>query len=280
MLKLAVIGKDVSQSQSPSMHTFILKRMGHECSYDSLSIPPAQFSARAEKLFQEYDAFNVTIPFKLDIIPYLKELRGDAPAFGAVNTVLTRERTGYNTDGYGFLLMLENAGVQVAGKTVLVLGAGGAGRSCIKKLSDAGAEVFAYERDFNRIENVHKEIGGFTPLKEVPLRAFDIILNCTGIGMHDTVGQTPAVALEGVGTAPVDEKLLSLCSAAVDLIYVPEESEFLHLARGLGKPTVNGASMLFYQAYMADCLFLNKTPNAEEAKLLWQDYRKTRENKS
>ncbi len=275
MLKLAVIGKDVSESQSPSMHTFILGRMGRECRYDALSIPPEEFSARAEKLFGEYDAFNVTIPFKLDILPYLKELRGDAPAFGAVNVVLTRERAGYNTDGYGFLLMLENAGVQVAGRSVLVLGAGGAGRSCIKKLAEAGAEVFAYERDFQRLNGVCEEIGGFTPLREVPLRAFDVILNCTGVGMHDTVGQTPAVALEGMGVVPVGEELLSRCSAAVDLIYVPAQSEFLRLARGLGKKTVNGASMLFYQAYMGDCILLGKTPSAEEAKLLWQDYNKS-----
>lgn len=273
MLKLAVIGKDVSESQSPSMHTFILNRMGRECRYDALSIPPAEFPERAEGLFAEYDAFNVTIPFKLDILPYLKELKGDAPVFGAVNTVLTRERAGYNTDGYGFLLMLENAGVRVAGKTVLVLGAGGAGRSCIKKLVDAGAEVFAYERDPVRLEKVHEELGGFTPLGEVPLRAYDIMLNCTGIGMHDTVGQTPSVAHEGGGMSPVDGELLSRCGTAVDLIYVPEQSEFLRIAQALGKKTVNGASMLFYQAYMGDCIFLNRAPSAEEAKKLWLEYR-------
>lgn len=274
MLKLAVIGKDVSESQSPSMHTFILGRMGQECSYDALSIPPEQFSARAERLFAEYDAFNVTIPFKLDILPYLKELRGDAPVFGAVNVVLSRERAGYNTDGYGFLLMLENAGVAVAGKSVLVLGAGGAGRSCIRKLTEAGAEVFVYERDFQRLECVRNELGGFTPLREIPLRAFDVILNCTGVGMHGTAGQTPAVALEGAGVVPAGEELLSHCGTAVDLIYVPAESEFLRVARGLGKKTVNGASMLFYQAYMGDCILLKKTPSAEEAKRLWQDYSK------
>ena len=139
MLKLAVIGKDVSQSQSPAMHTFLLHALGEECSYEAVSIPPENFGERAEGLFEAYDAFNVTIPFKTDIMPYLKELKGDAKTFGAVNVVLSESRTGYNTDGMGFLLMLENAGVSVQGKDVLVLGAGGAGRSCIKKLAEAGA---------------------------------------------------------------------------------------------------------------------------------------------
>lgn len=275
-LKLAVIGKDVSQSLSPSMHTYLLKQMGADCSYDAVSILPEAFSFRAEELFETYDAFNVTIPFKGEIIPYLKELRGDAPVFGAVNTVVTRERAGYNTDGFGFLLMLKNAGVEVAGKTVLVLGAGGAGRSCIKKLTEAGAEVFAYERSAERLEEVFREFGEFHPLFKVPLRKYDIVLNCTGIGMHKTVGQTPSALWEDGSESPVGEQLLSLCETAVDLIYVPAQSEFLRVADSLGKKTVNGDSMLFYQAYMADCIYLNRAPNEEEAKKLWEKYREER----
>lgn len=275
-LKLAVIGKDVSQSLSPSMHTFVLQHMGADCRYDAVSIPPEEFPSRAEALFSEYDAFNVTIPFKGEIIPYLNELRGDAPVFGAVNTVLTCERAGYNTDGFGFLLMLKNAGVEVAGKSVLVLGAGGAGRSCIKKLTEAGAEVFAYERSAERLEQVFREFGGFTPLYKVPLRAFDIVLNCTGIGMHKTVGQTPSVTWENGSESPVEKTLLSLCDTAVDLIYVPAQSEFLRIAHMLGKKTVNGDSMLFYQAYMADCIYLGRTPDEGEAKNLWECYRKVK----
>ena len=110
MLKLAVVGKDVSRSDSPRMHGFILRKMGTECVYDKISVPPQEFSARAEPLFAAYDAFNVTIPFKEEIVSRLAKLEGDAHVFGAVNTVVTRTRTGYNTDGAGFLLMLENAG--------------------------------------------------------------------------------------------------------------------------------------------------------------------------
>ena len=66
---------------------------------------------------------------------------------------------------------------------------------------------------------------------------------------------------------------VGLCGTAVDLIYVPAQSEFLRIAAQEGKKTVNGASMLFYQAYMADCIYLGCTPEAEQAKALWEAYR-------
>ena len=272
MLKLAVLGKDVSQSLSPDMHKFLFARFHEQCSYEAVSVSPSEFSVRAEELFVKYDAFNVTIPFKGEIIAHLKELRGDAKTFGAVNTVLTRERAGYNTDGYGFLLMLENAGVEVKGKRVLVLGAGGAGRSCIKKLLDAGASVFVYERFEERLFQVYQEFPSFTPLTEIPLVPYDIVINCTGVGMHDTVGKTPCVNYAGGAISPVGKELLKLCETAVDLIYTPACSEFLRIAQKEGKRIVNGASMLFYQAYMADCIFLGREPNAEEAKTFYQSY--------
>lgn len=251
------------------MHAFLLGKFGVTCSYEKVSIPPCEFSSRAEELFSRFDGFNVTIPFKTDIIPYLKRLEGDALRFGAVNTVVSAGRTGYNTDGYGFLLMLESAGIEVRGNSVLVLGAGGAGRSCVGKLLEAGAEVFVYERDAARLKAVTAELGG-TPLEEIPAREFGMILNCTGVGMHDTVGKTPAVRLAG-GKSSCEE-LLGRCSAAADLIYEPAQSEFLRLAEALGKPTVNGASMLFYQAYAADCIFIDRTSDSAEARRLYREY--------
>ena len=271
-MKLAVVGKDVSQSSSPRMHTFILNAMGQSCSYETVSVSPEKFHERAEHLFNMYDAFNVTIPFKGEIIGYLNELVGDAKSFGAVNTVLSATRQGYNTDGYGFLLMLENEGIELAGKTVIVFGAGGAGRSCIKKLGEAGATVFAFERNADRLREIYREFGNFTPLERVPYQHFDIALNCTGVGMHDTVGKTPEVLWEDGGVLPVGNAFLSLCDTVIDLIYVPEQSEFLRIGEACGKRTLNGAAMLFYQAYMADCIYLERTPSAAEAKTLYKRY--------
>ena len=156
MLKMAVIGKDVSKSDSGKMHTFDMQKLGSACEYELLSVDKERFDGAVKKLIAEYDAFNVTIPYKLDVIPYLTRIEGDARTFGAVNVV--KDRVGYNTDGVGFMLLLENNGFAPAGKKILVLGAGGAGRSVIKKLTDAGADVYAYDLRAENLDEVYREL--------------------------------------------------------------------------------------------------------------------------
>lgn len=260
MLKLAVIGKDVSRSDSAKMHTFDLRGMGSDCSYELLSCPEERFGEEVQRLLARYDAFNVTIPYKLSVIPYLKGLKGDARTFGAVNTVVGG--FGYNTDGAGFALMLENEGIPLEEKRFLVLGAGGAGRSVVKKLLDGGAEVFLYDLKRESAAAVCAEFAGARLLEEVRPGNYDTIVNATGVGMHRT---------EGI--SPVGEEILRGCDTAVDLIYVPRKSEFLRIAGSLGKRTVNGEGMLYYQAYYADCIILGRAPSAAEAKALFVKYK-------
>ncbi|MGN1373068.1 MAG: shikimate dehydrogenase family protein [Candidatus Coproplasma sp.] len=263
MIKLAVVGKDVSQSASPQIHLFIAKKLGVQISYDKVSIPEEQFEKEIEGLLKEYDGMNFTIPYKLTVIPHLRELVDDAKCFGAVNTVVSKTLTGYNTDGLGFMQMLNAAGIEVCGKKVLLLGAGGAGRSVAKKLVDGGATVEIYDRFTQNAVNVANEFGNITVLNEVTPHPVDVIINATGVGMHKT---------EGI--SPVDDKVLSLCDTAVDLIYVPAQSEFLRIAESLGKKTLNGASMLFYQAYYSDCYYFGLTPDPAVAAKLYEEYAK------
>lgn len=260
-LKLAVIGKDVSKSLSPEIHKFIAKRTGNSVSYVKISVSEEEFEKSVEKYFEEYDGFNVTIPYKLSVISHLEKTEGDAKTFGAVNTVRTRDRSGYNTDGLGFALMLSNGGINVAGKRVLLLGAGGAGRSVAKKLADAGAEVSVYDKNAQNAANVAKEFG-VSALESVENEPYYLVVNATGVGMHRT---------EGV--SPVDESLLKNANAAVDLIYTPKKSRFLEIAESLGKTTVNGEAMLFYQAYFAQRIFFGRKADAAQAKKLFEEYR-------
>ncbi|MDE6790438.1 MAG: shikimate dehydrogenase [Clostridia bacterium] len=263
MKKLAVIGKDVSQSTSPQIHNFIASQLGIEITYEKISIPEEQFESRVEELLKTYDGLNVTIPYKLSIIPHLKATEGDATAFGAVNTVLTSTLTGYNTDGLGFMQMLENNGVNVDGCDVLLLGAGGAGRSVAKKLSDGGARVEVYDRNADNARSVAKQFANVTAVNEVVAKKRKLIINATGVGMHK---------LEGL--SPVPAEILQGCEVAVDLIYVPEKSEFLRIAESLGKKIINGRAMLFYQAYYSDCYYFNLTPSATLAADLFKKYLK------
>ena len=262
MIKLAVIGKDVSQSTSPQIHAFNARELGFEISYEKISIPEEEFEARVEEMLSSYDGFNVTIPYKLSIIPHLKSVLGDAAAFGAVNTVVCSSRSGYNTDGLGFKQMIEAQGVEVKGERALVLGAGGAGRSVAKKLSDAGAQVEIYDKNTQNALNVAKEFGVRAIGEVIPERR-KLIVNATGVGMH-----------KSVGLSPVGENVLKECEVAADLIYVPEESEFLRIAKSLGKKAFNGRAMLFYQAYYSDCLYFGLTPDAQTAASLFEKYLK------
>ena len=259
-MKLAVIGKDVSKSLSPEMHKFIAESSGRKVDYERLSVPEDKFEREIENLLNSYDGFNVTIPYKLAVMPYLNS-KGDAEIFGAVNTVKCKEREGYNTDGEGFTLMLEINGVKVCGNKFLVLGAGGAGRSVAKKLKDGGAEVFIYDKNFENAKAVQNEFN-ITALRSVEPKEYYCIINATGVGMHNSEGKSP-----------VGEDILKHISVAVDLIYTPPKSRFLEIAEKLNKKILNGEGMLFYQAYYSECIYFNTEPSAKEAEKLFKLYK-------
>lgn len=261
--KLALIGKDVSDSPSPQIHEFIASRLKIRLSYDRVSVPEERFQDEIESLFQAYEGVNITIPYKLSVIPHLKKLKGDAKIFGSVNTVDCRKREGYNTDGVGFMLMLSGGGADARGEETLVVGAGGAGRSVAKKLSDAGAKVSVYNRTFEKAKELEREFKGVRALKELEDKPYYLIVNATGVGMHTTVGQSP-----------VGENLLKQCAVAADLIYNPARSEFLSIADRAGKKVINGFSMVFYQAYYADCIFFGLTPDGAQAKKIYAEFLK------
>ena len=258
--RLGLIGKDVSKSTSHCIHEFILQEMGVRCEYEKVSVAPDGFDLVVRRFLGDLDGFNITIPYKRDIMEYLESVEGDAFDFGAVNTVVTATRKGYNTDGAGFLLMLKRAGIAVAGKTVLVLGAGGSGRSCAAALKKAGAKVFLYRRNRVELEEICAQLG-VGVATDPEQGGFDILVNCTGVGMHDKEG-----------LSPVTDKAFNGGKVAVDLIYTPKKSEFLRIAENQGLQILNGAGMLFYQAYYADCLYLDKVPDETEAEKLYEKY--------
>lgn len=262
-LRLALIGKDVSKSISPEVHKFIATRMGNRVSYEKISVSEDEFERRIDGLLTEYDGFNVTIPYKLSIIPHLKKIEGDGKVFGSVNTVTTRDMCGNNTDGIGFLMMLENENIDVNGKEVLLLGAGGAGRSVSKKLIGAGAKVSVYDKIYSKACDLSYEFGGLNAIESLTIKPYYLIVNATGVGMHNSEGKSP-----------VGDDLLGLCEVAVDLIYAPLKSRFLEIAEGLGKKIINGVGMLFYQAYYSECIYFGLKPDRMQAKRLFEEYQK------
>lgn len=262
-VKLALIGKDVSKSISPQIHYFIAKHIGKNISYDLISVAEDGFEKHIDGLIANYEGLNVTIPYKLKVIPHLKKICGDAHTFGAVNTVSCKNLTGDNTDGLGFALMLKNNGVGVNGKNVLIIGAGGAGRSVAKKVLEEGGKVDIYDKNLENAVAVAREFGGITALDEISPKPYYAIINASGVGMHNTVGVSPA-----------DESVIKNCQVAVDLIYNPPTSAFLEIAEKLGKKVINGKAMLFYQAYYSECIWHGIIPDEASAKILFEKFEK------
>lgn len=259
-LRLGLIGKDVSQSVSPKIHTFILQQFGVGCQYQSVSVSPDGFDGAIRSLLGDFDGFNVTIPYKRDVLAYLDDVTGDAMEYGAINTVVCEQKKGYNTDGVGFMQMLSSEGVTVEDKKVLIVGAGGAARSVAVALKQAGANVFMYQRRKEKLIETCDELS-ITPIENCNQGGFDILINATGVGMHETVGVSPVELSAFVGA-----------KSAIDLIYKPKQTEFLRQAKSLGLQTINGAAMLFYQAYYADCLYLGLQPNHAQADAFYQKF--------
>ena len=115
-LRLGLVGKDVSKSDSEKIHKFILGEWGVACEYQRFSVLPNEFDSAVRTLLGDFDGFNITIPYKRDMFEYLDEITGDALSCGSVNTVVCATRKGYNTDGVGFLQMLALSGIKTNGR--------------------------------------------------------------------------------------------------------------------------------------------------------------------
>ena len=261
MKKLCVIGDPIAHSKSPLIQNAMLGALGlsGEYRYEAQRVPgdeTAQWLARARA--EGCAGFNATMPHKEHLVPLMDQLSDDARMYGAVNTVCLRDgrAVGHNTDGEGFLRALKEAGMDPAGKRVLMLGAGGAARAVAPKLLQGGAEaVFVCNRTVERAAELcaWDPMGRLAPvgmdgdtLGRLACRC-ELAVNCTSLGMEGAGGQFPDLSF--VDALPSQ-------AGVFDLIYSPPETELLHRVRQRGLRTANGLGMLIWQAILALELFL------------------------
>ena len=216
----------------------MIEALGLDYVYLCQPVPRGQCAQWLEcAKFAGYAGFNSTMPHKEELVPLMDELDGDAALFGAVNTVCIREGRayGYNTDGAGFLRSLASEGIAVAGRTVLLLGAGGAAKAVALKLSQAGAEaVYICNRTVEKAQEL-------CALKRLAAKA-DLLVNCTSLGMAGTAGQFADFSFLDA---------LPRRAPVVDLIYAPAETQLLAQARARGHRTMNGMGLLIHQAVLS-----------------------------
>lgn len=254
MRKLCVIGDPIEHSRSPLIQNAMIRAAGLDYVYDArrvLADDTAQWLEQAKR--EGYAGFNATMPHKEHLVALADELSADAARFRSVNTVCIRDGKvyGHNTDGEGFLRALLEADMDPAGKTVLVLGAGGAAKAVVHKLVQGGADrVFVANRTVERAAALCGQVGSdrLTPCDfsgETLCRCAGqsgLVVNCTSLGMTGTAAQFADVTF-------LNE--LKAGAGVFDLIYSPARTKLLAEAERLGCSVSNGLGMLIWQAVFA-----------------------------
>lgn len=250
MKHFVLIGHPLIHSLSVPIHQALMHRAGIDGDYTLKEIAPQDLPSAIGEL-QKLDGFNVTIPHKIRILPYLAGLSQKAELFGAVNTVCVKDGKLYgdNTDCLGFLKGLELAGMALEGR-VLLCGAGGAARMAAFETALAGAKLTIAARSLEKADALAQEVGSKTGAAvntctlDTVDGAFDLIVNATPCGMFPHTDECP-LAPETVRAA----------KGVFDMIYNPEETALLRTARKAGAKTSNGLTMLAGQAAAAETLW-------------------------
>ena len=221
-LKCGLLGRRLGHSYSPQIHGILA-----DYTYELFQQEPED----VERFLKDgdWDAINVTIPYKKTVIPFLDELSPTAARLGAVNTVVRKpdgKLIGHNTDYYGFRYMVKKSGLNPKGKKCLVLGSGGASATVTAVLQELGGEVIVISRSGeNNYLNICRHADAA------------ILVNTTPVGMYPDTG-----------ISPVNLKELPNLEGVLDVVYNPARTRLLMDAEDLGLTALGGLWMLVAQA--------------------------------
>ena len=262
MDRYAVLGQPIAQSQSPQIHAWFAEQLGQEISYERIEASPEAFADTLARLHREgYRGLNVTAPHKLAALAASVEKTAPAELAGAANT-LTRLDGGWRadtTDGDGLVRDLrDNLKWPLAGRRVLLIGAGGAVRGTLKALlEEKPAELVVSSRTPWKVEKLVADFKAFGPLRpstNVALKGdhFDLIINATSAGHAGTVPRLATGLLKDGG-------------ACYDMNYGKAHAPFRDWARAQGAVRISdGVGMLVEQAATAYALWHGARPRTAE----------------
>ncbi|MFA4905712.1 MAG: shikimate dehydrogenase [Candidatus Margulisiibacteriota bacterium] len=262
MKTVALIGYPLGHSISPAMHNAAFRQLGLDFEYVPLEVSPDELAQAIEGLRAlHFAGFNVTVPFKEKVMPYLDDITKLAQTVGAVNCVQNQEGklVGFNTDAPGFLESLrEDAGFDPRGKDCLVIGAGGAGRAVATGLAESHAKTILI---YDVLEEKARELAEYLsdnfdsdirslPLASIPasLTKSQLLINSSPIGMYPRTDNSPLP--DGV---KIHNKMM-----IYDLVYNPAETKLLKQAKAAGAKAVSGLGMLVRQGALAFTVFTGK----------------------
>ena len=272
----ALLGSPVAHSISPLMHNEAFQLLDLDYTYLCFEVNEETLPAAVDGLKAcGIRGFNLTMPNKNKIVELLDELSPAARLIGAVNTVVNDDGhlIGYNTDGVGYMQAVKDAGYDITGKTITIMGAGGAATAICAQAALDGVEkihIFAREtsRFWDRTQKLAENINSTLPCRAVLHENKDtaalaqaisesaLLLNATSVGM----------APNTEGTIIEDTSLYHPDLIVSDVIYNPRETRFLKEAREAGCRTFNGMYMLLYQGAEAFRLWTGKEMPVKEIK--------------
>jgi shikimate dehydrogenase len=266
-MRAALVGAGIQESRTPSMHMAEGARLGIDYSYslldfDLLQLPHGAIGTVVELArVHGLAGLNVTHPFKQSIIGELDELSPEAAAIGAVNTVVFQagRAIGFNTDCWGFAesFRREMQGAKLS--SVLLLGAGGAGKAVARAIVDLGAEqIEIFDLDPTKAASLAARVAatGSAHARAVhdlsAAERVDGVVNATPVGMAKYPG------------SPLPAHLLRRDLWVADIIYFPAETELLRSAQAAGSRTLSGEGMAIFQAVKAFELITGRPPDTAE----------------
>jgi shikimate dehydrogenase len=263
---LGILGNPLGHSYSPAMHNHALESLGLDFVYVPLAVDVLRLEETLRGLAAvNFVGANVTLPHKQSVIPLLDELSDISRQMGAVNTLVNRDGKlfGTTTDPEGFLRGFTDAGHSFAGKSVVILGNGGAARTIAFALSllAGPARVTLVARDAKKSAVLADEILDKTgkSLETLSLAdyaahaaGFDVVVNTTPIGMHPDLEASPLQA-----------EWLHPGQIVYDIIYNPEETALMRRARARGCAVVGGLGMLVHQGAASFKLWTGVDPDPE-----------------
>lgn len=257
MKLFGVLGDPVSHSLSPVMHNAAFKAMGMDCEYHSFRVSPDDLEKALHGAHAlGFGGLNLTIPLKEKALAIVNATE-PAKQIGAVNTVGFKNGiVGYNTDGTGAKMALSHNDIEVKGKNVLLLGAGGAARAIAFQLARDGASVTIANRSIGRAEALARDVekvgkaqaSNYIDLKGL-IQDSNILINSTSVGMYPKISET-------IVTSEMMHKDL----VVFDIVYNPQNTLLLKEAKKAGATTIDGVMMLVFQGAESFRIWTGKTP--------------------
>ena len=260
---LALIGHPVGHSLSPAMHNAAFAADGLDYVYVCLDVAPEYLPAAVKGAAAlTLRGFNVTMPHKQAMVGLVDELDEGASISGAVNTVVVEDGIlrGYNTDGGGMVLACREAGIELAGRRALILGAGGAAAAIALAFGGAGIEeLHIANRNLDNATELGDRLraAGMKKVQAHPLDALeetvpnaDIVVNATSLGMRED------------DPLPLPAGYVKEGRAFCEAVYRPgARTALVRLAQERGARVVAGDRMLLYQGVLAQKLWTGREPN-------------------